>query len=576
MQLTPRLFASFWVPLLCSATRHAKSSGLRGRGYPLDSPATDATWLPVEEEVDESLADTKDEIGTAKKELAYVKDYCNGKNHGRCKKEVERMSARLDRLIAAEKQLRAKESNATKVEDGVRNVSESVVELESQVDSLHAVKKFAELSKADFDNQYERLSQASDEYQKKMDGAQSQIDALKEDLKRSRRSHYDAEQVSLNLIAKAKGIERGVETTDLFADAQFAKAVRKQRVAETLYARADAIREHAEKMMVLHHNENKSEVKEVMYGTAHRLITEDQGIVNFGHMSDFGGELPHEDKKGKPCKKVKKVKEDEDEDVDDQADDNPNAPAEEDNSNAPASEDSSEEVMPAAEVVVNSPSEDQSISTKADGWKEVEMKDANTHQDQWVALHHHHSSKKQVKHTGSAKKRMVNHGNQKKVSEPKAPAVASPKADERFEKVNQLWYQARLEEKQRLEKIRKAKAEAKTEQQAEVPEAPKPLVIDDDEPQPVEDDESGGDDEAIDAVLTPSAEEQSTTVVTTTVAAVSVGTQADSLNAIASEDSSIDEDSPEFAEDEVADDTSNMDEAERQFKEAEEAEKALG
>merc|ERR550537_1753149 len=130
-----------------------------------------------------------------------------------------------------------------------------------------------------------------------MDQSQSQIDALREDLKRARRVHYDAEQKSLDLIAKAKGIERGVETTDLYADAEFARAVRKQHVAEGLYARADAIREHAEKMMILHHDENKSEVKEVMYGTAHRFITEDDvGIVNFGHMSDFGGNLPHENK----------------------------------------------------------------------------------------------------------------------------------------------------------------------------------------------------------------------------------------------------------------------------------------
>lgn len=532
MQLKCRLLISLSVLLLHVEARHAKSSGLRGRGYPLDSP--DATWLPVEDEVDESLADTKDEIETAEKELAYVKEYCNGKNHGRCKRQVERMSARLERLIAAEKSLRKKDESAKKVEDGVRNMSLTVVDQENQVDGLHAVKKFAELSKADFDNQYKRLTQASEEYQNKMDQAQSQINALKKDLTRARRLHYDAEQRSLDLIAKAKGIERGVETPDLFADAEFARAVRKQHVAEGLYARADSIREHAEKMMILHHDENKSEVKEVMYGTAHRLVTEDQGIVNFGHMSDFGGELPHENEKGKPCKKVKKVKEEEDDD--DQEEENPNAPADEDNPNAPAAE----PVEPAAEVVVDSPKEESNnINVNANDWKEVEMKDANTHKEQWVALPHHKRSKKTV--TPAGKQRMVNRGQQKQSSEPKAPAVPAQKPIE----------------------IKKQ------------PEAKKPTIdndYSDDEPQPVEDDESGGADGDIGEADMPAVEVPTTTVTTTTT------TIADSLDSLAAEDSStdLDEDSPEVAEADVDDDTVNMNEAERQFKEAEEAERALG
>jgi uncharacterized protein YukE len=569
MLSTLGLFISFWGLPLCVTARHAKSSGLRGRGYPLDSP--NATWLPVEDEVDESLADTKDGIEETKTKLAYVKEYCNGKNHGRCKDQVERMSARLSRLIAAEKQLRAKDASAPKVEDGVRTVSETVYELENQVDGLHAVKKFAELSKADFDNQYKRLSQASDEYQKKMDQAQSQIDSLEEDLKRSRRLHYDAEQRSLNLIAKAKGIERGVDTTDLYADAEFAKAVRKQHVAEMLYARADAIREHAEKMMILHHDENKSEVKEVMYGTAHRLITEDQGIVNFGHMSDFGGELPHE--KGKPCRKVTKVKKDKKapwirkEDDDDDQSENPNAPAfepvepeETTTTTTPEPVETTttfttttrfttttmmttttDEPEPAAQVVVDSPNDN---GGNGDGWEEVEIKDANDHADQWVALHHHQSSKKTVTNANAAKHRMINHGHQKKVSEPKARVVAPEKPIE----------------------IKKA------------PEAQKPYADDDDEPQPVEDDESGGDDEAIDEVVMPSVEEPAAPVVTTTVAAASApSSQADPLDALASEDNNaeVDEDSAELAEAEDDDDASNMDEAERQFRDAEEAEKAL-
>merc|ERR1719388_449931 len=124
---------------------------------------------------------------------------------------------------------------------------------------------------------------------------------------------------------------------------------------------------------------------------------------------------------------------------------------------------------------------------------------------------------------------MINHGHQKKVSEPKARVVAPEKPIE----------------------IKKA------------PEAQKPYADDDDEPQPVEDDESGGDDEAIDEVVMPSVEEPSAPVVTTTVAAVSApSSQADPLDALASEDNNaeVDEDSAELAEAEDDDDASNMDE----------------
>lgn len=532
MQVNCRLLISFWVPLLCVAAR--KSSGLL-RGYPLDSP--NATWLPVEDEVDESLADTKDEIETAKKQLAYVKEYCNGKNHGRCKKQVERMSARLDRLIAAEKKLREKDKSAEKVEDNVRNSSETVVELEDQVNGLHAVKKFAELSKKDFDNQEKRLGEASDEYTKKIEQAQSQIDFLKQDLKRARRVHYDAEQKSLDTIAKAKGIERGVETTDLFADTEFARAVRKQRIAERLYARADAIREHAEKMIILHHDENKSEVKEVMYGTAHRMITQNQDIVNFGHMSDFGGELPHLGTR--PCKKSfkkQKSKEQKDEEAEEEE--------EESNPNAPGGDS-----QPAAEVKIE-PSQETSgvVNTNGEEWEEVDMPKANDHAEQWVAFPHHQSSKQTVTDKGYAKTRMVNDGQYKKPTERKPAPVVVEKT---------------------IEPRKELQAATSTE--------------DDDEPQIIDDD-TGSDNEIneIAAADGPVVQETSTTVVTTTkpaapVVDASVPAQADPMEALASDDSSadIDEDSPESAEAEVDEDSANMDEAEQQFKEAEEAENAL-
>lgn len=562
-----RLLMSLWTPLLCVAITRGKSSGgLRGRGYPLDSP--NATWLPVEDEVDESLADTKDEIETAEKELKYIKQYCNGKNHGRCKRQVEKMSARLERLIAAEKQLREKDESAKKVEADVKTNAESVIELEDQVNGLHAVKKFAELSKQDFDSQEQRLAEASVEYTKKIEQAQRQINGLKLDLKRARRLHYDAEQESLDLIAKAKGIERGVETTDLYADTEFARAVRKQRVAEGLYTRADAIREHAEKMIILHHDENKSEVKEVMYGVPHRpFITEDQGIVNFGHMSDFGGELPHEDKK-KPCKKLKVKKEKKEEDDSDEQEESSNAPADaEDNPNAPLSDiapdivdenpnapadavekekEKKDGTQPAAEVVVDPPQEEVNVNANSDGWKEVEMKDANTHADQWVALPHHKRSTKTITRTNHANSGQMNPVQHGKVTQPKTAAGDTDEQPVEFKKS---------------------------------PEAAQHMAYDDDEDnenedelQAVEDDEAGGSDEADTLVVEPT-----TTAVTTTVATVSAPVHADTIDALASEDGAadVDEDSSETAQAEVDEDTVNMDEAERQFKEAEAAEKDL-
>jgi len=547
----------FWVPLLCAATGHAKTKALlRGRGYPIDSP--NATWLPVEDEVDMSLADTRDAIETAKADLATTKSFCNGDNHGHCKRQVERMSARLDRLIAAEKQLRDKDEAAKKVEDGVKEDAETVIDLENQVSGLHAVKKFAQLSKEDFDRQEKRLDTASEEYAKKIDDAQIKIDQLKLDLKRARRLHYGAEQKSLNEIAKAKSIEKGVETTDLYADTALARAIKKERVAEGLYARADAIRDHAEKMMVLHHDEKKSEVKEVMYGTAHRLITdEDVGIVNFGHMSDFGGNLPHDD----PCKKTKKVKkpikEEDDEAIPPKDDEweniseKPSAPAAETDAPATTTTTSTTTVAPTTTVATTTTQYNQNTdvgSNDGEGMKVVEMKDANDNADNWVALHHHGRSKVTV--SGGKATKMLNphkHSNDKPATQPvpAVPTMSEPKT-----------------------------VEPKKEPEVEV------LNADDDLPQPLADDESSGAEEKIAATTTDSAIHEESSAAD---ANANIPSEADSqlgqdaqVAQLASEDENADvDDSAEAAQADVDMDSANMDLAEQQFAEAKEAEDAL-
>lgn len=295
----------------------ARNVARRIRGAPAPAPAPEpekvappeeiAAWIPVEDEVDEAMTDTRQDVASVKEQLAHLKKHCDCKRYVKCNQRIEMMSARLARLLAAEKQLGDKEEAADKIEDGAQKSAESVLELEEQVSSLHAVKKFAELSKQDVDSQAKHLAEQSEEYSRKMEEAGHRITELRQELERAREERAAAEKRSLDFIAEAKGVERGVNTTDLYAESEFANAVKKQQIAEDLYNRADAIRAHAEKMMVLHHDENRTEVKRVMYGTANRMLKSDQDIDSWGRMSDFGGRLPDSGAKlsGKSARKDK-------------------------------------------------------------------------------------------------------------------------------------------------------------------------------------------------------------------------------------------------------------------------------
>lgn len=241
--------------------------------------------------VERSLAAVGSEIKVTQQRLDHMKRYCDQLSRA-CEVELRRTSARLARLMEAEAQLRQREAAEREVYERVKTSDEAVAKLQDEVAGLHVFKKFAQLSKEDVDKKAQKMADVSTEYGRRIVEAQKRAAQLKKTLEEDRRDQDETEARAVAFIAEAKGIERAVNSTDLYADAELTKAVRRQHTAESLYLRAQALRKRAQETVSSDHDENSTEVQQVLREPTRILLHDDHRLGSWGRAGDFGGRLP--------------------------------------------------------------------------------------------------------------------------------------------------------------------------------------------------------------------------------------------------------------------------------------------